>query len=62
MRFLWGAWNGVIALSLRQDRLRLDAAELATTLEAGRELVIEALAVPELQDSLRASRARPRNG
>jgi len=44
MRFLWGAWNGVIALNLRQDRLRLSNDQLIATLEAGRRLVIDALA------------------
>lgn len=44
MTFLWGAWNGVIALNLRQDRLRLSDAQLIATLETGRQLVIDALA------------------
>lgn len=43
MRFLWGAWNGVIALSLREDRLRIDDEELKATLELGRRIVIEGL-------------------
>lgn len=37
--FLWGAWNGVLSLRLRPDRLALDAAELAAVLAAGREIV-----------------------
>ncbi len=45
MRFLWGAWNGVIALSLRQDSLRIDADELRRTLELGRQLVSDGLRV-----------------
>jgi TetR/AcrR family transcriptional regulator len=44
MTFLWGAWNGVIALNLRQDRLRLSNEQLIATLETGRRLVIDALA------------------
>ena len=44
MRFLWGAWNGVIALSLRQDRLRIDDEELTIVLAAGRQIVIDGLA------------------
>lgn len=43
MRFLWGAWNGVIALSLREDRLRIDDEELKATLDLGRVVVIEGL-------------------
>lgn len=49
-RFLWGAWNGVIALSLRQDGLRVDVEELRRTLELGRQLI---------SDGLRAGAARP---
>jgi AcrR family transcriptional regulator len=43
MRFLWGAWNGVIALSLRQDDLRVDADELRHTLALGRQLISDGL-------------------
>lgn len=43
MRFLWGAWNGVIALSLRDDRLRIDHEELKATLELGKRIAIEGL-------------------
>ena len=44
MTFLWGAWNGVIALNLRQDRLRLSEPQLIATLEAGRRLILDTLA------------------
>ncbi len=44
MTFLWGSWNGVIALNLRQDRLRLSDEQLIATLETGRRLVVDALA------------------
>lgn len=44
-RFVWGAWNGVIALSLRRDRLRVDDDELAETLAVGRRLLSDALRV-----------------
>lgn len=50
MRFLWGSWNGVIALSLRQDDLRVDGEELRRTLELGRHLI---------SDGLRAGVAKP---
>jgi AcrR family transcriptional regulator len=39
MRFLWGAWNGVIALSLRQDRLRLTDDEVRRALDEGRAII-----------------------
>jgi TetR/AcrR family transcriptional regulator len=39
MRFLWGSWNGTIAMAVREDRLRIDEHELRSTLEAGRALV-----------------------
>ncbi len=45
MTFLWGAWNGVAALSMRDDRLALGAQEVAATLELGRRIVTEGLAV-----------------
>ncbi|WP_110206190.1 TetR/AcrR family transcriptional regulator [Nocardioides daejeonensis] len=44
-RFLWGSWNGVIALSLREDRLRIDNEELEQTLALGRRLLSDALRV-----------------
>jgi hypothetical protein len=43
MKFLFGAWNGVIALALRQDDLVLSVAELERCLELGRDLVRDAL-------------------
>ncbi|ADB53275.1 TetR/AcrR family transcriptional regulator [Conexibacter woesei] len=45
MRFLWGAWNGVIALSLRQDRLRLTDDEVRAALAEGRAIIERGLAV-----------------
>ncbi len=45
MRFLWGAWNGVIALSLRQDDLRVDEDDLRRTLQLGRQLLSDGLRV-----------------
>jgi hypothetical protein len=43
MRFLWGAWNGVIAMALREDPLRIDDHELRETLEVGRAVVSDGL-------------------
>jgi AcrR family transcriptional regulator len=37
--FLWGAWNGVLALRIRPDRLQLDDAELAQVMTVGRDIV-----------------------
>lgn len=42
--FLWGAWNGVIALGTRPDRLRLGDERIREVLETGRRLVLEGLA------------------
>ena len=44
-KFLWGAWNGVIALNLRPDRLKLPDDELAAVLEEGRRMIVEGLAL-----------------
>ena len=43
MRFLWGAWNGVIAMALREDRLRIDDQELRETLAIGRTVISDGL-------------------
>lgn len=43
MRFLWGAWNGVIAMALREDPLRIDDQELRETLAIGRAVVSDGL-------------------
>jgi len=40
MTFLWGAWNGAIALHLRQDPLGLTDEQLIAALEAGRRMII----------------------
>jgi AcrR family transcriptional regulator len=44
MRFLWGAWNGVISLALRQDALAIDAGQLERCLALGRRMILEGLA------------------
>lgn len=43
-KFLWGAWNGVIALGGRPDRLRAGDDEISAILGLGRRLVLEGLA------------------
>ncbi|MCV6978577.1 TetR/AcrR family transcriptional regulator [Mycobacterium bourgelatii] len=49
-RFLWGAWNGVIALRLQPEGLRLSESEIAETLELARWLLREGIASPSLRD------------
>jgi len=53
MTFLWGAWNGVIAMNVREDRLRLGPGELIATLELGRRVLLDALATPAAKRRLR---------
>lgn len=43
-RFVWGAWNGVIELSIRRDRLRLDERTLRAALDLGQRLMLEGAA------------------
>jgi AcrR family transcriptional regulator len=48
-RFLWGAWNGVIALRHQIPGLRPTTAEIEATLETGRWILREGLAGPGLR-------------
>lgn len=57
-RFLWAAWNGVVALSLRGDQLALTDADVAACLQMGRRLVNEGLTAPTHRDDRGHSRAR----
>lgn len=57
-RFLWAAWNGVVALSLRGDQLALSDAEVGACLQMGRRLVNEGLTAPAFRDDHGRSRAR----
>ena len=50
-RFLWAAWNGVAALTVRADRLALDRDQLAECLRLGRRLVNEGLTAPAYRDN-----------
>jgi AcrR family transcriptional regulator len=45
-RFLWGAWNGVVALGLRNDRLALTEDEIDACIQTGRRMVLEGLVAP----------------
>ncbi|BBZ22148.1 TetR/AcrR family transcriptional regulator [Mycolicibacter hiberniae] len=49
--YLWGAWNGVIALRQQPDGLRITDDEIAQTLELARWLLREGLAAPALRDA-----------
>lgn len=57
-RFLWGAWNGVVGLTLRGDRMALDDASVAACIQTGRRLVIEGLVAPAARDDAGNARAR----
>ena len=50
-RFLWAAWNGVAALTVRADRLALDRDQVAECLRLGRRLVNEGLTAPAYRDN-----------
>jgi len=56
-RFLWAAWNGVAALSVRADRMAFDRDEVAECLRLGRRLVNEGLTNPAFRDAQGRSRA-----
>jgi len=57
-RFLWGAWNGVVALGLRNDRLALTEDEIEAIILTGRHLVVEGLVAPSARDAAGDARAR----
>jgi AcrR family transcriptional regulator len=57
-RFLWGAWNGVVSFSLRNDRMALSDGEIAACLRLGRRMVNEGLTAPGFRDAEGRSRAR----
>jgi AcrR family transcriptional regulator len=69
-RFLWGGMNGVIALAMRPDPLRLSERELLAALAHGLEIMFEGLVsdarrgddgrlAPELRARLRKAIKRP---
>jgi AcrR family transcriptional regulator len=45
-RFLWGAWNGTVALGLRADGLTLTQTEIHDALQQARDIVIAGLCAP----------------
>ena len=57
-RFLWGAWNGVVGLTLRGDRMALDDDAVAACIQTGRRLVLEGLVAPAARDAAGDALAR----
>ncbi|CAB4952069.1 unannotated protein [freshwater metagenome] len=57
-RFLWGAWNGVIGLTLRGDRMALSDEAVAACIQTGRRLVLEGLVAPSARDAAGDALAR----
>lgn len=57
-RFLWGAWNGVVALGLRTDGVALGGQDIAAALQQARDIVMAGLCSPEHRDA--AGDPRPR--
>jgi len=57
-RFLWGAWNGVVALGLRNDRLALTEDEIEACIQTGRAMVLDGLAAPDARDENGDAKAR----
>lgn len=45
-RFLWGAWNGTVALGLRRDGLALTETEIHDAIQQAREIVVAGLSAP----------------
>lgn len=56
-RFLWAAWNGVAALSVRADRLAFNRDQITDCLRLGRRLVNEGLTAPTFRDQDGRSKA-----
>jgi AcrR family transcriptional regulator len=57
-RFLWGAWNGMVALGLRTDGMALSEDEIDACVQQARRIVVEGLTDPAFRDEEGRSRAR----
>ena len=57
-RVLFGAWNGIIALSLRDDRLGIDEAGIVRAIDQARRIVLNGLTDPRHRDAGGHSRGR----
>ncbi|MCW3040013.1 MAG: rutR [Solirubrobacterales bacterium] len=56
-RFLWGAWNGTVALGLRRDGLALTETEIHDALQQARDIVNAGLCAPAARDTAGTPRA-----
>lgn len=59
-RFLWGAWNGVVALGLRSDGMALDEEEIHDALQQARDIVLAGFCSPDARDAAGMPLARLR--
>ncbi|HMS60787.1 MAG TPA: TetR/AcrR family transcriptional regulator [Solirubrobacteraceae bacterium] len=50
-RFLWGAWNGVVALGLRGDGIALSEDDIQAALQQARDIVLAGLCAPAARDA-----------
>jgi TetR/AcrR family transcriptional regulator len=50
-RFLWGAWNGVVALRLRGDGMALTDAEVHDALQQARDIVLAGMCAVSARDA-----------
>lgn len=59
-RFLWGAWNGTVALGLRRDGLALTEPEIEAAIQQARTIVVAGLCHPGARGADGEARARLR--
>jgi AcrR family transcriptional regulator len=57
-RVLFGAWNGIVALGIRQDELTLEEDAIADAIAEARRIVLDGLTDPGHRDAAGHSRAR----
>ena len=57
-RVLFGAWNGIIALSLRDDRLGLDEEGIGRAIAQARRIVLDGITAPGYRDGAGSSLGR----
>ena len=60
-RFLWGAWNGVVALGLRGDGFALSDDDIQAALQQARDIVLAGLCAPAARGAAGAPRAQLRD-
>ena len=59
-RFLWGAWNGVVALGLRSDGFALSDGDIQPALQQARDIVLWGLCAPSARGNDGSPRPRLR--